>query len=158
MTKKGIEISAQEGSPIRAVSSGNVVYADWLKGYGLVVIVDHTNGFYSLYAHASKLLVASLRIELAGTGVSVTVAAPDFVLSEIHRRAAGPDGRPLGASPMQESRIMTAERCARIVLDGAARRQRLVATSARGRLLPWLRLLAPGLVDRMAARAIRERH
>jgi septal ring factor EnvC (AmiA/AmiB activator) len=33
------------------------VYADWLKGYGLVVIVDHTNGFYSLYAHASKLLV-----------------------------------------------------------------------------------------------------
>ena len=58
VTKKGIEISAQEGSPIRAVSSGNVVYADWLKGYGLVVIVDHTNGFYSLYAHASKLLVA----------------------------------------------------------------------------------------------------
>ena len=58
VTKKGIEISAKEGSPIRAVSSGNVVYADWLKGYGLVVIVDHTNGFYSLYAHASKLLVA----------------------------------------------------------------------------------------------------
>jgi septal ring factor EnvC (AmiA/AmiB activator) len=58
VTKKGIEIRAQEGSPIRAVSSGNVVYADWLKGYGLVVIVDHTNGFYSLYAHASKLLVA----------------------------------------------------------------------------------------------------
>ncbi|WP_447963145.1 murein hydrolase activator EnvC family protein [Nitrospira sp. Ecomares 2.1] len=58
VTKKGIEISVQEGSPIRAVSSGNVVYADWLKGYGLVIIVDHTNGFYSLYAHASKLLVA----------------------------------------------------------------------------------------------------
>jgi len=58
VTKKGIEIRAREGSPIRAVLSGNVVYADWLKGYGLVVIVDHTNGFYSLYAHASKLLVA----------------------------------------------------------------------------------------------------
>ena len=58
VTKKGIEIQAREGSPIRSVSSGKVVYADWLKGYGLVVIVDHTNGFYSLYAHASKLLVA----------------------------------------------------------------------------------------------------
>jgi septal ring factor EnvC (AmiA/AmiB activator) len=58
VTKKGIEIRAREGSPIRSVSAGNVVYADWLKGYGLVVIVDHTNGFYSLYAHASKLLVA----------------------------------------------------------------------------------------------------
>lgn len=58
VNKKGIEIQAREGSPIQSVSSGNVVYADWLKGYGLVVIVDHTNGFYSLYAHASKLLVA----------------------------------------------------------------------------------------------------
>jgi len=57
VTKKGIEIQAREGSPIRSVSAGKVVYADWLKGYGLVVIVDHTNGFYSLYAHASKLLV-----------------------------------------------------------------------------------------------------
>ena len=58
VTKKGIEIQAREGSPIRSVSAGQVVYADWLKGYGLVAIVDHTNGFYSLYAHASKLLVA----------------------------------------------------------------------------------------------------
>jgi septal ring factor EnvC (AmiA/AmiB activator) len=57
ITKKGIEIQASEGSPIHSVSAGKVVYADWLKGYGLVVIVDHTNGFYSLYAHASKLLV-----------------------------------------------------------------------------------------------------
>ena len=57
VTKKGIEIQAREGSPIRSVSAGKIVYADWLKGYGLVVILDHTNGFYSLYAHASKLLV-----------------------------------------------------------------------------------------------------
>jgi murein hydrolase activator len=58
VNKKGINIQAREGSPIQSVSSGTVVYADWLKGYGLVVIVDHSNGFYSLYAHASKLLVA----------------------------------------------------------------------------------------------------
>ena len=58
INKKGIEIETTEGSPIRTVSSGDVVYADWLKGYGLVVIIDHHNGFFSLYAHASKLLVA----------------------------------------------------------------------------------------------------
>ena len=57
INKKGIEIRTIGGSPIRTVSSGTVVYADWLKGYGLVVIVDHQNGFYSLYAHSSKLLV-----------------------------------------------------------------------------------------------------
>jgi len=55
--KKGIEIRTTEGSAIRAVSAGKVVYADWLKGYGLVMIVDHKNSFFSLYAHASKLLV-----------------------------------------------------------------------------------------------------
>ena len=57
ITKKGIEIKTTGGSPIRTVSSGTVVYADWLKGYGLVVIIDHRNGFFSLYAHSSKLLV-----------------------------------------------------------------------------------------------------
>ena len=54
--KKGIEIRTEEGSAIRAVMPGTVAYADWLKGYGLVVILDHVNGFFSLYAHASKLM------------------------------------------------------------------------------------------------------
>lgn len=57
VNKKGIEIQAREGTPIQSISDGTVVYADWLKGYGLVVIVDHGTGFYSLYAHASKLMV-----------------------------------------------------------------------------------------------------
>ncbi|SLM46225.1 putative Murein hydrolase EnvC [Nitrospira japonica] len=54
--RKGIEIRASEGSLIHAVMQGTVVYADWLKGYGLVIILDHANGFFSLYAHASKIL------------------------------------------------------------------------------------------------------
>lgn len=54
--RKGIEIRAHEGSAIRAVMAGTVEYADWLKGYGLVLILDHPSGFFSLYAHASKLL------------------------------------------------------------------------------------------------------
>ncbi len=54
--RKGIEIRTAEGSFIHAVMPGTVVYADWLKGYGLVIILDHANGFFSLYAHASKIL------------------------------------------------------------------------------------------------------
>ena len=54
--RKGIEIRTTEGSFIHAVMPGSVVYADWLKGYGLVIILDHANGFFSLYAHASKIL------------------------------------------------------------------------------------------------------
>ncbi len=55
--RKGIDIQAAEGSGIRAVMAGTVAYADWLKGYGLVAILDHANGFFSLYAHASALVV-----------------------------------------------------------------------------------------------------
>ncbi|MDZ4855675.1 MAG: peptidoglycan DD-metalloendopeptidase family protein [Nitrospirota bacterium] len=54
--RRGIEIKTVEGSAIHAVMPGSVVYADWLKGYGLVIILDHANGFFSLYAHASKIL------------------------------------------------------------------------------------------------------
>lgn len=54
--RKGIEIRTAEGSFIHSVMPGTVVYADWLKGYGLVIIMDHTNGFFSLYAHASRIL------------------------------------------------------------------------------------------------------
>ena len=54
--RKGIEIRTKEGSFIHAVMPGAVVYADWLKGYGLVIILDHANGFFSLYAHAARIL------------------------------------------------------------------------------------------------------
>ncbi len=57
--RKGIEIRTVEGSLIHAVMPGTVVYADWLKGYGLVIILDHANGFFSLYAHASKILTTA---------------------------------------------------------------------------------------------------
>ena len=56
--RRGIEIKTMEGSAIHAVMPGSVVYADWLKGYGLVIILDHANGFFSLYAHASKILAS----------------------------------------------------------------------------------------------------
>ena len=55
--RKGIEIATREGSAIRAASDGAVVYADWLKGYGLVVILDHGRNYFTLYAHASQLSV-----------------------------------------------------------------------------------------------------
>ncbi|MDO8546026.1 MAG: peptidoglycan DD-metalloendopeptidase family protein [Nitrospirales bacterium] len=56
--RKGIEIRAGHGTVIRSVSDGVVAFADWMRGYGLLAIVDHGEGFFSLYAHASKLLVS----------------------------------------------------------------------------------------------------
>jgi short-subunit dehydrogenase len=134
--------------------------------HGLLVAIASVAGLTgvperSLYAASKHAMVGyfdSLRIELAGSGVDVTIVAPDFVKSEIHRRAIGPDGRPLGTSPMQESRIMTAEACAQRIRRALARRERLAILSLRGRAGRLLKIFAPQLIDRLASRAIRERH
>jgi septal ring factor EnvC (AmiA/AmiB activator) len=53
--RKGIEIKANTGDPVRAVSEGRVVYADWFKGYGLLLIINHGGGYHTLYAHLSEI-------------------------------------------------------------------------------------------------------
>jgi len=115
-----------------------------------------TRSGYAASKHAVFGFFDSLRIELDGTGVSVTIVAPYFVASEIRRRAAGPDGKPLGTSAMKEDEIMTAEQCAALTLRGMERRQRLVITNWRGRFGRLVRIFAPGLVDRIALKAVRE--
>lgn len=53
--RRGIEIQAHEGESVRAVRDGQVAYADWYKGYGKLMILDHGNGFYTLYGNLSRL-------------------------------------------------------------------------------------------------------
>jgi NAD(P)-dependent dehydrogenase (short-subunit alcohol dehydrogenase family) len=139
--------------PHLKASRGRIVAVSSVAG--LTGVPERTA--YAASKHAITGLFDSLRIELAGTGVSVTLIHPDFVVSEIHRRALGPDGRPLGESPMAGSRIMTAERCAALMVRAMERRDRALLTSARGRLGRWLKLVAPGAIDRIAAKAIRDR-
>lgn len=52
----GLLIAGNVGAEVRAVAAGRVAYADWLKGYGLLLIVDHGNGWMSLYAFNDSLL------------------------------------------------------------------------------------------------------
>jgi NAD(P)-dependent dehydrogenase (short-subunit alcohol dehydrogenase family) len=111
---------------------------------------------YCATKHAMVGFFDSLRIELADRGVTVTVVAPDFVVSKIHRRALDGKGTPLGETPMQEDRIMTAEDCARMMATAIARRKRLLITSRRGKLGRWLKLVWPGLIDRIAKKAIQQ--
>jgi septal ring factor EnvC (AmiA/AmiB activator) len=54
----GVMIAADRGTPVRAVHRGRVVYADWLAGLGLLLIIDHGGGFLTLYGHNEQLFRA----------------------------------------------------------------------------------------------------
>lgn len=54
---KGIFIARHAGSPVNAVAPGRVVFAEWMRGYGQLLILDHGHGFMSLYGHNRALLV-----------------------------------------------------------------------------------------------------
>jgi murein DD-endopeptidase MepM/ murein hydrolase activator NlpD len=53
----GIEIEAVEGAPVTAVYEGVVMFSEWFKGYGKSIILSHSGGVYTLYAHNSELSV-----------------------------------------------------------------------------------------------------
>ncbi|SDK64056.1 murein hydrolase activator EnvC family protein [Microbulbifer yueqingensis] len=55
ITWKGITIRASEGVPVRAIHRGRVVFSDYLRGQGMLVILDHGDGYMSLYAHNQSL-------------------------------------------------------------------------------------------------------
>jgi septal ring factor EnvC (AmiA/AmiB activator) len=63
---KGIDIQAPQGTDIRAVAAGRVLYTSWLRGYGKFLILSHTKGYYTLYAHAAELVVAEGDVVRAG--------------------------------------------------------------------------------------------
>ena len=109
---------------------------------------------YSASKHAMTGFFDSLRIELAGSGVAVTMIYPGFVSTGIRENATGPDGKPILVSPVKEGEVMKVEDCAARIVKAIERREREVVMTARGKIGLWLRLLAPGLVDRIARRAI----
>ncbi len=58
----GIDIAAQVGEAVRAVAGGRVEYVSWLDGYGRTVIVNHGDGFYTVYAHLSEVIVLEKQV------------------------------------------------------------------------------------------------
>jgi short-subunit dehydrogenase len=115
-----------------------------------------TRSAYAASKHAMAGFFDSLRIEIAEYGIGVTMIYPDFVSSEVRERALGPDGRPLGSSPVREKEVMSAETCAEMIVKAMEKRKRELIMSFRGRIGQWLKLIAPGVVDRIALRAINQ--
>lgn len=113
---------------------------------------------YAASKHAMIGFFDSLRIEQKANHVSVVTIAPDFVVSQIHKRALDQDGKALQQSPMQENKIMSSEDCALLIIDAMKNKKRLLITSLRGKLGVALKPFFPGLIDYLATRAMRQKH
>ncbi|MDZ7783188.1 MAG: peptidoglycan DD-metalloendopeptidase family protein [Halioglobus sp.] len=70
MRWQGVTIPAEEGTTVQAIHHGRVVYADWLRGSGLLLIIDHGDGYMSLYAHNQSLLREVGEWVAAGAAIS----------------------------------------------------------------------------------------
>ncbi len=80
----GIEVAAPSGQSMRAVANGRVVFADWFKGYGNLMILSHPGGYHSLYAQAARLERAIGEVVQAGDTVGVSgLSGRDSIYFEI---------------------------------------------------------------------------
>jgi short-subunit dehydrogenase len=111
------------------------------------------NTSYTSSKFALEGFSEALRMELGEEGVSVTVICPYWVVTEFHERFMNKYGQPKGPGgrAVYTEGMMTADQCARIVLDAARRRKREVVMGP-GRLALWLKLIAPGLLDKLVFR------
>ncbi|MDH5776024.1 MAG: SDR family oxidoreductase [Nitrospirota bacterium] len=134
------------------------------QSHGRIVAISSVTSFtgipshaiYSASKHAMNGFFESLRIELDGTGVSVTIVAPDFVQTEIFERSLGADGHTLGLHLRGYDSFLRSEACAAIIIQAMARRKRLVVTSLRGKLGRWVKLCWPQAIDWIARRGVEE--
>lgn len=104
--------------------------------------------------HAMAGFFDALRLEVAPAGISVTVVFPGFVATEIGTRAIGPRGIVLGNRPVRDEMVMSAQKCARLIVKAAENRKRQLVMTARGKIGQWIKLAAPSLVDRIAMRVV----
>lgn len=137
--------------------------AELKKSKGLIVGIpgmtakvgapEHTALTASKCAQAGFL--EALRTELVGTGVDVTAAFPALVATDIRKHAFGPDGQLASVSLLDESRAMPVAECVRQIVAGMRVRKRELLMTPRAKLVPWLKLLAPEIVQKMARAAVK---
>jgi short-subunit dehydrogenase len=137
--------------PALMAAKGSIVAVSSLAG--LVGVPGRTAYSASKFAQAG--FFEALRAEMISHGVSVTTAYPGVVLTQIRQHGLDAQGETLGSSGLKEDGAMTVEVCARLIIDGMISRQREVVMTGKGKLGRWLKLLAPGLVEKMALNAVK---
>lgn len=127
------------------------------KSKGVIASVSSIAGYrglpcrtgYSASKFAMQGFMESLRTELLHTGVHVMWVCPGFIASNIRNVARGADGSAQKETPLDESKLMSAEECASIIMKGIDTRKRTIVMTGQGKLTVWMNKLFPALADKM---------
>jgi short-subunit dehydrogenase len=131
-----------------------------LKQKGAIVGISSTAGYrglpgrsgYSASKFALQGWLESLRTELYDTGVNVMWVSPGFTTSNIRNTALNSEGVGQGESPMDESKLMSAETCAKYILNAIEKRKRVLVLTFTGKLTVFLNKFFPSLTDKLVHR------
>ena len=128
-----------------------------LKNKGVVVGVSSVAGYrglpgrtgYSASKHAMQGFLEALRTELLYSGAHVMWVSPGFTSSNIRNVARSADGSLQTETPLEETKLMSSEECASIVLNAIEKRKRTVVMTTQGKLAVWVNRLASSLADKL---------
>lgn len=128
-----------------------------LENKGSIVAISSIAGYrglpgrsgYSASKFALQGWMEALRTELLDTGVNVMWICPGFTASNIRNVALNKTGNTQGESPLDESKLMTAEECARITLHAIEKRKRTVVMTFTGKRAVWMNRLFSSWTDKL---------
>jgi short-subunit dehydrogenase len=133
-----------------------------IQNKGSVVGISSIAGFrglpgrtgYSASKFALNGYLEALRVEFLDRGVHVLTACPGFTESNIRKRALTKDGKSQGESPRNESRMMSAEECAKHIYRATVKRRRQLILTGQGKLTVFLNKWLPSLTDQLVYNAM----
>ncbi len=128
-----------------------------MKNKGVVMGISSIAGYrglpgrtgYSASKFAMQGFLEALRTELLHTGTHVMWVSPGFTASNIRNVARTADGSSQAETPLDEGKLMSAEECARIILDAVEARKRSIVMTTQGKLAVWINKLFPSLADKL---------
>lgn len=103
---------------------------------------------YSASKFAMQGWLEALRVEMFHHGVNVLWVSPGFIATNIRSVALNAEGKPIGETPMDESKLMSPEECAMHILTAIAKRKRSIVLTVTGKATVWMSKFLPGIADK----------